>query len=112
MNKKCDVMLSYHHLYCWGCITNSLVTFHFLIFIFLSILFHHVPGADQVVLGDLVYCKGDDTEKVTGVVNSECEDDNCNDAYDSSNLDEIAGADLPEERNNSVKVWYSIIDLW
>ncbi|KAE8010054.1 hypothetical protein FH972_006452 [Carpinus fangiana] len=61
-------------------------------------------GADQVVLGDLVYCKGDDTEKVTGCANSECEDDNDNDACDSNNLDEIAGADLPEERNNSVKV--------
>ncbi|XP_062144001.1 multisubstrate pseudouridine synthase 7 isoform X2 [Alnus glutinosa] len=61
-------------------------------------------GADQVVLGDLVYCKGDDTETVTGCVNSECEDDKCNDAYDSNNLDEIAGADVPEERNNSVKV--------
>ncbi|XP_059435871.1 multisubstrate pseudouridine synthase 7 [Corylus avellana] len=61
-------------------------------------------GADQVVLGDLVYCKGDDTERVTGCVNSECEDDNGNDACDSNNLDEIAGADLPEEINNSVKV--------
>lgn len=56
------------------------------------------------MLGDLVYCKGDDTEKVTGCVKSECEDDNSNDACDSNNLDEIAGADLPEEINNSVKV--------
>ncbi|KAL4637458.1 hypothetical protein ACB092_03G078500 [Castanea dentata] len=60
-------------------------------------------GTDQVVLGDLVYCKGDNTENVSGGM-PECEDDSYNDADDSNHLDEISGTDLPEERNNLVKV--------
>ncbi|XP_030958091.1 multisubstrate pseudouridine synthase 7 isoform X2 [Quercus lobata] len=60
-------------------------------------------GTDQVVLGDLVYCKGDNTENVSGGM-LECEDDSNNDADDSNHLDEISGTDLPEERNNLVKV--------
>ncbi|GMY20993.1 multisubstrate pseudouridine synthase 7 [Fagus crenata] len=60
-------------------------------------------GTDQVVLGDLVYCKGDNTEKVSGGL-PECEDDSYNDVDDSNHLDEISGTDLPEERNNLVKV--------
>uniref|UniRef100_A0A2N9EI18 TRUD domain-containing protein n=1 Tax=Fagus sylvatica TaxID=28930 RepID=A0A2N9EI18_FAGSY len=59
-------------------------------------------GTDQVVLGDLVYCKGDNTEKVSGGL-PECEDDSYNDVDDSNHLDEISGTDLPEERNNLVK---------
>ncbi|XP_041017336.1 multisubstrate pseudouridine synthase 7 isoform X2 [Juglans microcarpa x Juglans regia] len=61
-------------------------------------------GNNQVVLGDLVYRKGDDTEKVTGHVDPECEDDNHNDVYDSKNPDEISETDVPEERNNLIKV--------
>ncbi|KAG6647237.1 hypothetical protein CIPAW_07G064800 [Carya illinoinensis] len=61
-------------------------------------------GSNQVVLGDLVYRKGDDTEKVTGHVNPECEDDNHNNVYDSSNPDEISETDVPEERNDLIKV--------
>nr|POF09626.1 multisubstrate pseudouridine synthase 7 [Quercus suber] len=60
-------------------------------------------GTEQVVLGDLVYCKGDNTENVSGGM-PECEDDSYNDADDSNHLDEISGTDLPEERNNLVKV--------
>ncbi|XP_059652720.1 multisubstrate pseudouridine synthase 7 isoform X2 [Cornus florida] len=56
-------------------------------------------GIDQVVLGDLVYCKRTCSEKVTVVSNSECEDSNCNDVQ----LDEISETDLPEERSDSVK---------
>lgn len=77
-----------------------------------SILFYHLAGNNQVVLGDLVYCKGDDTEKVTGNVNPECEDDNHNDVYDSSNPDEISETDVPEERNNLIKVWGSVMAFW
>ncbi|THG07008.1 hypothetical protein TEA_022923 [Camellia sinensis var. sinensis] len=62
-------------------------------------------GIDQVVLGDLVYCKGESTEKVTGVSSSECEGDSCNDTYECSQLDEISETVLPEEKSNSVKVW-------
>lgn len=61
-------------------------------------------GFDQVVLGDLVYCKGDDSEKETVGVNSECNDDNCDDTYDCSHLDETSGTDLLERKNTLVKV--------
>ncbi|CAL5339704.1 unnamed protein product [Camellia sinensis] len=60
-------------------------------------------GIDQVVLGDLVYCKGESTEKVTGISSSECEGDSCNDTYECSQLDEISETVLPEEKSNSVK---------
>lgn len=63
-----------------------------------------MAGNNQVVLGDLVYRKGDDTEMVTGHVNPECKDDNHNDVYDSNNPDEISKTDVPEERNNLIKV--------
>ncbi|RVW95945.1 Pseudouridylate synthase 7-like [Vitis vinifera] len=47
---------------------------------------------------------GDNAEKVTRVVNSEFDDDGCSDAFDSSHFDEISETDLPEERNDPVKV--------
>uniref|UniRef100_A0A6N2KU39 TRUD domain-containing protein n=1 Tax=Salix viminalis TaxID=40686 RepID=A0A6N2KU39_SALVM len=61
-------------------------------------------GFDQVFPGDLVYCKGDDTEKETVGVNSECNDDNSDDTYDCSHLDETSGTDCPESKNTLVKV--------
>ncbi|KAJ7973462.1 Pseudouridine synthase family protein [Quillaja saponaria] len=61
-------------------------------------------GTSQVVLGDLVYCKEDDTRKDTGIVGSECDDDGCNDTYDSNNVDEISGTEISEEINDHVKV--------
>lgn len=70
-----------------------------------------VSGFDQVVLGDLVYCKGDDTEKETVGVNSECNDDNCDDTYDCSHLDETSGTDLLERKNTLVKVSSYIIAI-
>ncbi|XP_015875444.2 multisubstrate pseudouridine synthase 7 isoform X1 [Ziziphus jujuba] len=60
-------------------------------------------GTDKVVLGDLVYCKENDTEKVREVVNAEYEDEDCNDAFDSHDLDEISTTDIPNERTNLVK---------
>ncbi|KAK4852575.1 hypothetical protein QYF36_025154 [Acer negundo] len=60
-------------------------------------------GIEQVVVGDLVYCKGDDTEKVMVGVNSECEDDDCNETDDCSTLDEVLRTDLPEEKHKLVK---------
>ncbi|KAL6970709.1 tRNA pseudouridine(13) synthase [Sarracenia purpurea var. burkii] len=60
-------------------------------------------GIDQVVLGDLVYCKGECTEKVTAISNSECEDDSCNTTYDSIQLDEISEIVIPEGISNSAK---------
>lgn len=68
-----------------------------------------MAGTKQVALGDLVYCKGDDTEKLRSVVSPEFEDDECNDAFVSSNFDEISETDLPEERNSPVKVRCLII---
>ncbi|KAJ6775270.1 TRNA PSEUDOURIDINE SYNTHASE D [Salix purpurea] len=61
-------------------------------------------GFDQVFPGDLVYYKGDDTEKETVGVNSECNDDNSDDTYDCSHLDETSGTDRPESKNTLVKV--------
>ncbi|KAL4377583.1 hypothetical protein GQ457_02G034650 [Hibiscus cannabinus] len=60
-------------------------------------------GSNEVVLGDLVYIKGDDAEK-TEVVPAEHEDDSFEDADDCSQLDEISGKDLPLKKNNLVKV--------
>nr|GMD01314.1 multisubstrate pseudouridine synthase 7 isoform X2 [Ipomoea batatas] len=57
-------------------------------------------GFDQVVVGDLVYCKEPCTEKETYL---ECEDGSGNDTNDSINPDEISETDVPEERNISVK---------
>ncbi|XP_061340409.1 multisubstrate pseudouridine synthase 7 isoform X1 [Gastrolobium bilobum] len=59
-------------------------------------------GTEQVVLGDLVYCKENPAGKVTGLVGSECDDD-CGDRYDSHNEDEISG-DIHEERSSYIKV--------
>eukprot|EP00257_Ricinus_communis_P013254 XP_015570652.1 multisubstrate pseudouridine synthase 7 isoform X1 [Ricinus communis] len=60
-------------------------------------------GTDQVVVGDLVYCKGDDTEREIGSANSACEDDDCEDMYGCSNLDETSGTDLSERKDTLVK---------
>ncbi|KAG8479106.1 hypothetical protein CXB51_029856 [Gossypium anomalum] len=60
-------------------------------------------GSSEVVLGDLVYSKGDDAEK-TEVVPPEHEDNSLEDVYDCGQLDEISGKDLPLEKNNLVKV--------
>lgn len=71
-----------------------------------------MAGIDQVVLGDLVYCKEDCTGKVTMTVNSELEDDGCNDTHDCGHLDEISEIDLPEEKNNPVKVGCFFLALY
>ncbi|CAN6575507.1 unnamed protein product [Malus baccata var. baccata] len=60
-------------------------------------------GTDQVVLGDLVYCKGNETEKVTEVVSSECVDENGDDTLDPNDLGDIAETNLPEEKLSLVK---------
>ncbi|XP_050113644.1 multisubstrate pseudouridine synthase 7-like isoform X2 [Malus sylvestris] len=60
-------------------------------------------GTDQVVLGDLVYCKGNETEKVTEVVSSECVDENGDDTLDPNDLGDIADTNLPEEKLSLVK---------
>ncbi|XP_062004871.1 multisubstrate pseudouridine synthase 7 [Rosa rugosa] len=65
-------------------------------------------GTDRVVVGDLVYCKGNETEKVIGIVSSECvdenvNDENCDDTFDPSHLDDISETNIPEARVNVVK---------
>ncbi|KAA8536976.1 hypothetical protein F0562_029454 [Nyssa sinensis] len=60
-------------------------------------------GIDQVVLGDLVYCKAECTERIIGFSNSEFEDDASNNTYGCSQLNEISEADLPKERSYPVK---------
>ncbi|XP_031248960.1 multisubstrate pseudouridine synthase 7-like isoform X1 [Pistacia vera] len=59
-------------------------------------------GTEQVVVGDLVYSKADNTEELT-CVNSECEAENCNDIDDCGQLDEVSATELPVGRNNLVK---------
>ena len=78
---------------------------HLLLLLLFSFLFDILAGFDQVVLGDLVYSKVECAEKVTTSFNSESEDNSCDNTYDCSQLDEISETALPEEINNSVKVW-------
>lgn len=63
--------------------------------------FYCVAGTENVVLGDLVYCKENSTGKVTESVGSEYAED-CSGRYDSNNEDEISG-EIHEEID-SVKV--------
>ncbi|CAJ2631517.1 unnamed protein product [Trifolium pratense] len=58
-------------------------------------------GTEQVVLGDLVYCKENSSEKVPGIAGPECDDD-CVDSYDTNNEDEVSG-DIHEKINSYVK---------
>ncbi|XP_004494684.1 multisubstrate pseudouridine synthase 7 [Cicer arietinum] len=58
-------------------------------------------GTEQVVLGDLVYCKENPPSKATEIVGSECDDD-CGDIYDSNIEDEIP-EDIHDKSNSSVK---------
>lgn len=67
-------------------------------------MLYHSAGTDQVVLGDLVYCKEQESEKVEGDAKANCEDENLNDAYNSHVLDEISSTDIPEANSNLVKV--------
>ena len=69
-------------------------------------MFDILAGIDQVVLGDLVYNKGECAEKLTTSFNSESEDNSCDNTYECSQLDEISETALPEEISNSVKVRY------
>lgn len=62
-----------------------------------------MAGTEQVVLGDLVYCKDNDAAKGTGLVGLECAD-GCKDGDDSFNEDEVSGTDVPEETNSHFKV--------
>jgi len=61
-----------------------------------------VAGTEQVVLGDLVYCKENSTAKVTDFVGSEYPEDSSG-GYDSINEDEIS-VDIHEDINSCVKV--------
>ncbi|KAF7805197.1 multisubstrate pseudouridine synthase 7 [Senna tora] len=60
-------------------------------------------GTEQVVLGDLVYCKDNPVGKDTGFVDNELTN-GCDDRYDSSlNEEEFADMDVREESNSHVK---------
>ncbi|XP_058738635.1 multisubstrate pseudouridine synthase 7 isoform X1 [Vicia villosa] len=59
-------------------------------------------GTEQVVLGDLVYCKENPSEKVVEIVGLDSGDD-CGDSYDTNNEDEVTG-DIHDNRNSTVKV--------
>ncbi|KAF8388099.1 hypothetical protein HHK36_026765 [Tetracentron sinense] len=60
-------------------------------------------GIDHVVPGDLVYSKGGSTERLIKAVITESRDNSCNETYDCSDLDEISGTALPQEKDNPVK---------
>ncbi|KAL1561888.1 tRNA pseudouridine(13) synthase [Salvia divinorum] len=61
-------------------------------------------GFQQVVLGDLVYCKEEENDKETLTSPLECEDDAGDDTHIDCNLEDIPVADLSEVKNASVKV--------
>lgn len=62
---------------------------------------------NQVVLGDLVYCKEEDNDKETLTSPLECEDDaGDDDTHIDCNLEDIPVADLSEVKNASVKVLF------
>lgn len=79
---------------------------------FFKFYYYLLTGTEHVVLGDLVYCKENETEKERRVGNAECEDEGSPDTLDSHQLDEIASTDLPNERNNLVKVRSSVLALY
>ncbi|KAF9618566.1 hypothetical protein IFM89_002261 [Coptis chinensis] len=56
-------------------------------------------GTAQLMLGDLVYCKGGSAEKPIEAINSECEDGDSTEAYDCSHIEEIPGISHPEEKD-------------
>ncbi|KAJ4969364.1 hypothetical protein NE237_016065 [Protea cynaroides] len=58
-------------------------------------------GNDQVVPGDLVYCKQASTDTLMEVLNPENEEDNENDI---SHIDEISGTTAPEGKGTPVKI--------
>lgn len=62
-------------------------------------------------MGDLVYSKENNTEKLRGIANADCKDENSNEVFDSHDIDVVSGSDLPEERNNPVKVRYSVLAI-
>lgn len=63
---------------------------------------YYVAGTEQVVLGDLVYCKENPSEKVVEIVGLDSSDD-CGDSYDTNNEDEVTG-DIHDNKNSTVKV--------
>lgn len=72
-----------------------------------------VAGTNEVVVGDLVYCKENGTVKETVDFDSEFLDDNSNEIYDNAkHLDETSEQDLPEKKNTSVKVSTYILDFF
>lgn len=56
------------------------------------------------MVGDLVFVKGDDTEKVKKGVSIEPEDVSCEDLCEPNPLDEVLETDLSEEKDDLVKV--------
>lgn len=63
------------------------------------------------MVGDLVYSKENNTEKLRGIANADRKDEDSNEVFDSHDIADVSGADLPEERNNPVKVRYSVLAI-
>ncbi|OVA05407.1 Pseudouridine synthase [Macleaya cordata] len=61
-------------------------------------------GIHHVMVGDLVFCKGSSTERLTEAVNTEFEDASVMEGYDCDHLDEISGTVVPDEMKSPVKV--------
>lgn len=61
-----------------------------------------MAGTEQVVLGDLVYCKENPSEKVAEIVGLDSGDD-CGDSNDTNNEDEVSG-DIHDKSSSNVKV--------
>lgn len=56
------------------------------------------------MLGDLVYCKEQESDKEMIIPILECEGDNGDDAHIDCHLEDISVTDLSEVKNASVKV--------
>lgn len=58
------------------------------------------------MLGDLVYCKEEESDKETITSLLECEDDGGDDTHIDCDLEDIPVTDLSEVKNASVKVLF------
>lgn len=61
------------------------------------------------MVGDLVFCKEHNIEKVKGTASADCKDEDSNAIFGSHDIDEVSGAELPEERNNPVRVCHFVL---
>ncbi|KAK9138802.1 hypothetical protein Sjap_009396 [Stephania japonica] len=60
-------------------------------------------GINEVIMGDLVYCKGISAQKLTEAADIGITIDSCDEAYDCGDEDEVSGMEFVEGKDKSVK---------